>query len=93
MRQLLSVMGNCSGGKNQAVQAQYSGNPKYEEVENQASLISNVSLGAGYTIMSRLVAENNPELEGVALLEEFDMEIHAVWKKSNDFVTSLMTHI
>ena len=63
---------------------------KIEEVDNFATLISNVKLGLGFSPLSKLAAESVPGLQAYELPEELGLEVVAVWKKSNKYVTGLM---
>lgn len=63
---------------------------KVEEVDNFATLISNVKLGLGFSPLSKLAVETVPGLRAFELPEELGLEVIAVWKKNNKFVSGLM---
>lgn len=65
-------------------------NPKIEEVDNFATLMSNIKLGLGYSILSKMVADLYPGLRAFNLPEEFGLNVIAVWKKDNKRISGLM---
>ena len=65
-------------------------NPNIEEVDNFATLISNVKMGFGYAALSKLAAESVPGLLAFDLPETRGVEVVAVWKKTNRHVSGLM---
>lgn len=65
-------------------------NPKFEDVDNFASLLSGIRLGEGFSPLSVDVIGVVPGLKAFELPEEMGIEVIAVWKKSNQFVTKLM---
>lgn len=67
--------------------------PVVEEVDNFASLMSNVQLGLGYAALAARAADTHPDLKAFPLPEEAGIEVVAVWKKKNTFVTKLMDKI
>ena len=65
-------------------------NVQVEEVDNFATLISNIKLGLGYSPLSHLVVESVPGVRAFDLPDQLGVEVVAVWKKDNKKVTGLM---
>lgn len=65
-------------------------NPKIEEADNFVTMMSNLELGLGFCILAKLVADTNPGMHAFPLPGDHGMEVIAVWKKDNQFVSSIM---
>lgn len=64
--------------------------PQIEEVENFTSIMANINMGYGYTMLAKKVVANNPNLRAFPLPDSFGVDVFAIWHKSHPFLNTLM---